>query len=299
MKVVAILLLFCIISSLKGIDFEIKDMTSGITFVNEARALVSYQKWNTVYYYNLQEYIDQISSFEITLNEMRKACNLLNLEGSTCLTLIIKFEKYKEKIEHSKDLISRYKLKGQIRPRRALVPPLGTLLKALIGTVDEEQAELFNERIAQLEKKAKKKGEFNTERLSIIRSSLVSNDKRFKEITSKVIELNSQIKSINSATFDQASKNLITNNFNYLVHTAMLTTIDHIHISDIIMQLLTNSISNKITEIIPTKLFQENLKEITFNLAKGKKLPIDIDRENIYQIFDIITIETTIVENNL
>lgn len=94
MKVVAILLLFCITSSLRGIDFEIKDITSGITFVNEARALVSYQKWNTVYYYNLQEYIDQISSFEITLNEMRKACNLLNLEGSTCLTLIIKFEKY-------------------------------------------------------------------------------------------------------------------------------------------------------------------------------------------------------------
>lgn len=299
MKGVAILLLFSIISSLKGIDFEVKDITSGITFVNEARALVSYQKWNIVYYYNIQEYIEQISSFEKTLDEMRKACNLLKLEGSTCLTLIIKFEKYKEKIEHSKDLIIRYKLKGKIRPRRALIPPLGTMLKALIGTVDEEQAELFNKRITQLEKVAKRKGGFNTERLSIIQSSLISNDKRFKEMTSKVIELNSQVKSINSTTFDQTSKNLITNNFNYLVHTAVLTIIDHIHISDIIMQLLTNSISNKITELIPAKLFQENLREITFNLAKGKKLPIDIDRENIYEIFDIITIKTTVVENNL
>lgn len=299
MKLAAIFLTLSVISSLRGIDFTVKDITSGITFVNEARALVSYQKWNIVYYYHLIEYIEQISSFETILNEMQKACNLLKLESSTCLVLIIKFEKYKEKIEHSNDLFHRYRLKGKSRPTRSLLPILGTVLSALIGTTDEDQANLFNERITQLEKEAKNRGGFNTERLSIIQSSLVTNDKRFKELTSKIITLNSQMKNINSTTFDQIQKNLITDNFNYLVHTATLTIIDHIRMSDLIMQLLTNSISNKITELIPVNLLQENLREITFGLAKGKRLPFDIDRENIYELFDIVNIKTAIIDNKL
>lgn len=165
--------------------------------------------------------------------------------------------------------------------------------------MDEEQAEVYNQRIQQLEKAAKRKGEFNTERLSIIQSSLITNDKRFKELTTKVITLNTQIKTLNTTTFDQATQKVITDNFNFLVHTAILTIIEHIRISDIIMQLLSNSISNKLTELIPTALFHENLKEISFNLAKGKRLPIDIDRQNIYEILDIVTTKTTIIENNL
>lgn len=296
-----ILLLFCIaiITQTQSIKFTKKDITSGITFVNEARVSLSYQKWKMVYYYNLQGYFEQIASFEAMISEMRKACDLLKIDGSTCLTLIIKFEKYREKIDHSNSIIERYNLKGQNKLKRALLPSVGTVLRALFGLVDDEQAQLLNNRIIQLEKIAKRKGEFSNERLSIIQSSLISNDKRFKELTTKIITLSTQLKNSNVTTFTQMEQALISDNFNYLAHSATLIMIEHNRISDIIIQLLTNTVSTKITELIPVDILQDNLRDISFNLVNGKKLPIDIEKDNIYEIFDMITIKSTVINNKL
>lgn len=296
-----ILLLFCltIIAQTQSSKFTKKEITSGITFVNEARVSLSYQKWKMVYYYNLQGYFEQIASFEAMIGEMHKACGLLKIDGSTCLTLIIKFEKYREKIDHSKSIIERYNLRGQNKLRRALITPVGTILRALFGLVDEEQAQLLNDRIMQLERNAKRKGEFSNERLSIIQSSLMSNDKRFRELTAKIITLSTQLKNSNVTTFTQIEQTLISNNFNYLAHSATLIMIEHNRISDTIIQLLTNNVSTKITELIPVDILQNNLRDISFNLEKGKKLPIDVEKDNIYEIFDMITIKSTVVNDKL
>lgn len=296
-----ILLLFCltIIAQTQSHNFTKKEITSGITFVNEARVSLSYQKWKMVYYYNLQGYFEQIASFEAIISEMHKACSLLKIDGSTCLTLIIKFEKYREKIDHSNSIIERYNQRGQNKLRRALITPVGTILRVLFGLVDEEQAQLLNDRIMQLEKNAKQKGEFSNERLSIIKSSLISNDKRFKELTAKVITLSIQLKNSNLTTFTQIEQTLISDNFNYLAHSATLIMIELNRISDIIMQLLTNNVSTRITELIPVDILQDNLRDISFNLEIGKKLPIDVEKDNIYEIFDMITIKSTVVNDKL
>lgn len=299
MKLVPLILCLSMIAGLKSMNFTIKEIISGITFVKEAHVSLSYQKWNMVYYYDLNSYFEQIKLFEKIIDEMHRACDLLKIDGSTCLSLIIKFEKYQEKIEHSKSIIKRYKLDGKIRTQRSLIPQIGTVLKALFGIIDEEQAEIYNKKIIQLEKNAKQKGEFSNERLSIIQSSLMTNDKRFKELTIKIITLSTQLRSLNATTFEKTSQTLISDNFNYLAHSATLIMIDHNRISDIIMQLLTNTISTKITELIPANTLQENLRDISFSLAIGKKLPIDVERDNIYEIFNVIDIKSTVVQEKL
>lgn len=299
MKLIILLFGLSIITQSKSINFTEKEITSGITFVKEAQVSLSFQKWKMVYYYNLGSYLEQIAFFENIINEMRKACDLLKIDGSTCLTLIVKFEQYREKINHSNKIIEKYNLKGQHRPKKSLLPSIGVVLGALFGLVDEEQAQVLSDRIEQLERFAQTKGEFSTERLSIIQSSLMINDKRFNELTSKIVMLSAEVKNLNSTTFKQKEQALIADNFNYLVHTATLIMIEHNHMSDIIMQLLTNTISTKITELIPVNMFQDHLRDISFNLAIEKKLPIDVERDNVYELFNIISIKSTVVDKKL
>lgn len=89
------------------------------------------------------------------------------------------------------------------------------------------------------------------------------------------------------------------NQFNQLVDTAIFIIMNHNHITDSILQLLTDSSAFELIEFIPTEIFEENMRNISLKLRKGKKLPVEIERENIYDIFAITEISTKLIKNEL
>lgn len=294
MKFVGILGL-AIISITRALYFTEQNITSGITFINETSGSISYQRWNALYYYSLKNYLDQTVLFENAIEEMRKTCKLLQEEGSICTTLIIRLEKYREKIEQSREIIRKFGTEG--RYKRS-IPMFGGLLLALFSTMAADQAKIYNDIIEQVEGNLKTHQELRQEQLSVFKDSLTSNDNRFDELTNRINFLTSHALMDKNMTND-VSKGAVRENFNFLIQTATLIMIDHNRISDTIIELLTNASLDKITTLIPTSKFIEDLRMIGYALNADKKLPIDINTENIYELFRIMTVKTTIINNRL
>lgn len=297
MKISNILYYLTLVNVAHGIYFKEENITSGITFIKETNGSLSYQKWNIIYYYSITSYLDQINSFENIIQEIHKACYLLNDKSGICTTLIVRLENYNGKIEHSKDIIRRFRTDG--RYKRSIMPMGGYILSAIFGLMDESMAMAYNEAINQLEENMKTNDDLRKTQLSVFKDSLISNDNRFKELTNKLISLNLQIKKSNHTMSNNTAHAINKENFDYLIQTATLIMIDHNRVSDTIIQLLTDSSLYKFTELLPVGKLQENLREIEYALDADKQLPINIDSENIYEIFKVAKIKTTIINNRL
>lgn len=298
MKIIGILGLVTIISITQGTYFTEQNITSGITFIKESNGSISYQKWTALYYYSIKGYLDQTILFENAIEKLQKACSLIKGEYIICTTVIIvRLEKYREKIEHSRDLINRFRTEG--RYKRSLFPAAGMLLSTLFGLMDEGQANTYNNIINELENNMKTQKELQKAQLSVFKDSLISNDNRLRELTDKIISLNRNAEKLNQKFNNESMENQNLKNFNFLLQTATLIMIEHNRVSDIINDLLTGSSLHKITALLPAERLVEDLKLISYSLDNDKHLPIDIDKENIYELFRIISVKTTIINNRL
>lgn len=286
-----------IISVVHGTYFTKQNITSGITFVKEGTGLVSYQRWNALYYYSVKGYLDQTVLFENIIEETRRACELLREKNNICTTLIIRLEKYREKIEHSRYVIKGFRKEG--RYKRSFFTAVSLTVSTALSIMNVHQAGSYNEIINQLENNMKTQEELRKDQLSVFKESLVSSGNRFKELTNKIISLNSQVSKINESITDKEAYDAIQENFNFLVQTATLIMMDHGRISDIIVELLTGTSINGITDLLPVNKFLEDLKSINYALQAGKHLPIDLSTENIYELFKIMTVKTTVINNRL
>lgn len=292
--------IFCcltIVTVIHGIYFKEENITSGVTFIKETSGSLSYQKWNIIYYYGITSYLDQIVLFENAIEEIHRACELLDDKNEICTTLTVRLEKYHDKIEHSRDIIKKFHTEG--RYKRSLSTPVSAIILTLLGLADENWAIKFDGVIDQLNHNTQTHNDLRKAQISVFKESLVSTDNMFKELTKKLKSLNSYVKKIKHTVSNQTSHTGHMENLNYLLQTATLIMIDHSRVSDTIIHLLTGSSPFRFTELLPASKLQENLREINYALDTDKQLPINIDTENIYEIFKISQIKTTIINNRL
>lgn len=289
--------IFCcltLVTVIHGIYFKEENITSGVTFIKETSGSLSYQKWNIIYYYGITSYLDQIVLFENAIEEIHRACELLDDKNEICTTLTVRLEKYHDKIEHSRDIIKKFHTEG--RYKRSLSTPVSAIILTLLGLADENWAIKFDGVIDQLNHNTQTHNDLRKAQISVFKESLVSTDNMFKELTKKLKSLNSYVKKIKHTVSNQTSHTGHMENLNYLLQTATLIMIDHSRVSDTIIHLLTGSSPFRFTELLPASKLQENLREINYALDTDKQLPINIDTENIYEISQI---KTTIINNRL
>lgn len=271
MSHLTILLVSLAIAAIHGTDFHENEMTTGLMHIKMGAASISREKWNIMYYYNLEEYFKQIELLEDITTNIEKTCDL-QTQINRCEILLNELRKYNEKNKRSQNIINKFRTNGQERPNTT--------------TTDSSSQNPINN------DNEDPKIRMKTKLLSKIYGSIKANNDRIKQL---ITELN-EMKSHFSTNVNSIEGN---NQFNQLVDTAIFIIMNHNHITDSILQLLTDSSTFKLIEFIPTETFEESLRNISLKLPKGKKLPIEIERENIYDLFAITEISTKLIKNEL
>lgn len=75
--------------------------------------------------------------------------------------------------------------------------------------------------------------------------------------------------------------------------------IDHNKLSGIIMEILTDDIHGKITEIIAEGELKATFHDIEMGLEPEKKLPNNLENENIYNILKIMSMKSSVISNRI
>lgn len=285
------ILLLAIISIAQSTYFTKQNIKSGIAFIRETNGSLSYQKWNALYYYDIKSYLDQVVLFENAIKEMRRACKFLLDDNMLCTTLIIRLEKYREKLERTKSIIDRFRMKGRHRQTSFN----GSASYRNFEFINEQHDEIYNDIIDKLEGNLTSQQELNGEYLTIFRGTLILSDNWYRELNNKIIFLNSHA----VAVMKSASNNEVGKNFDFLLELATLIMTEHNRVSDIIVDLLTDMSIQEITTLLPPKKLLEDLKPIGHILDAEKQLPIDLNTEDIFELLKMSMVKTTIVNNRL
>lgn len=284
-----LLILIIILPTILNFEFKEKDGKTGIEFINMSPALISFEKWKICYYYELDNYINEIENFKENMKIFEQICEKLKEDNKICYAYIYvtKFKKYSEKINFDENLT-----KSNIRTKRAILEIEGKIYYHIFGLLGQDQAKYYNDKIDEIQTNAEKENELSKQQLSIIRSSLEINDHTFQDFNNKINEIFSELQK-------QNNRQLIQENIHFLSQSSTIIMINHNELFDIILEIVTNTIQSKIFKLIPNELLKSELKNINKLLPINKKLPIDTENDDIYKILNALSIRTNLIKNRI
>lgn len=294
------LLLLTTIIIVASINFTPKNETTGIIFLKKATTKISYEKWNICYYYELAEYYNLVKIFKESIEKIENICNNIN-ENKFCKILLDEIKTVDIKINKNTQTIKTYINKKKLHKskRQAILWPIGKVYNYVFGLLDEEQAIYYNSKINEIQKNAKINNDLSKEQITIIKNSLNINKETMLMFKNQTNFLGTELSKLNYGINNATKDILIQKNLNFLFQMATILIIDLNHYSNIINEILTDSIRAKITEIISETDIISILETIALGLEPEQEIPIDIFEENVYNLLNIISISSSIFDEKI
>lgn len=131
-----------------GISITPLNANAGIVFEEIGRANLYANEWKLVIYYDLQNFKSEFSNIQYVTEKITGICQRLGNESllaHTCNGTLLQINLITNNIENKNVLLFT-----QNRKQRALFNAIGTFSKSLFGTLDEDDAVLYNEQIKNL-----------------------------------------------------------------------------------------------------------------------------------------------------
>lgn len=214
-----------------------KEEPTGIIFSELAEVHVSYNEWRILYYYELGNYYEEIEKLRNCTRFMASLCENMQ-DNTTCIAIT------EEHID---------------REKRALLEFWGKVDNILFGLMDAEHARVYDKKINELQNATTNHNEIMQEQLLLVKNVIVTNEKTFDVFKKALIGLQNEMNSVKTQIGSTVNDLVLHNKFQDISQIATLIIIDLNRQIKALLNLLQNSLTGKITNLIPPKKLEKDL----------------------------------------
>jgi hypothetical protein len=157
--------------------FQVKEFeeSPGLFYVDKGTANLYSTSWKTIIYVNLREERIEIDSLQAYISHEHKLCNSMAIRDWTGCSQFgnsvnDRFRHLENNVEILTDLTGNKT--GESRWRRSVLNFVGEISKILFGTLDENDAEYYEEHIRQFECDSEDTAELLKQQVYVIKSTL-------------------------------------------------------------------------------------------------------------------------------
>lgn len=272
---------------------------SGILFEKLGNVQLTNMDWKILIYFDLRNLKSELKSFKAYMNEIQNACISITKLDPHCQNVIVQIKNNINQFDENQEKIFRL----TPRHKRGLLNGIGKIAKYVFGTLDEDDAEYYNNQILTLENNdnhllnlIKNQTTIVDSTVKIIRSTKEETSNQFAILGSKLNSLTNQVDKISG----ELSKNIIATRLNTIVLSTIMIMNKFSKTQEIILGLL-NDIKHGRPDslIISNKDLNHQLGIIRQNLPANLILPFQQQGTDLTETLKIIKIDTTIHEEKL
>lgn len=284
-----------IFQKINSIQFEETTIESGLIFHKLSTARVSYDSFKLVYFANLTEYFEIRNIVERGLDSIKHMCILYSVGICNIKTAAI--NRQLEYMKQHELEINLFRSTNQTtsRPKRA-IEFIGKFFSWAFGLVDAEQAREYDKQIDNLKTDTDTLFNIEAKGLLFMKQNMLTNRDTFNflfEYTKNITKY---------TNFEQHRINEKMREI-YVLDLYDLLNLwinEHHHLSQQILKHLEGAIYGKISQLIPTDIFKGDLEKIEkTKMSEHQRLPIDIFRDNILNMYKYCITRASIYNNTL
>lgn len=176
--------------------------------------------------------------------------------------------------------------------RNAPLPIIGKVSNVLFGILDEETAEKYDSQINKLTLRINEHNNILSDQTTIIKKSItsISNtiNKFEKKIQNLAIDVKKEITNYNKILNEVELREKL----NFLTEIAILIIIEHKETQNSLNAIMKDTTAGDIPHLIPIHTLKNDLRLIKEQLYSNENLPINLDSDNIHNIFLFCKIKT-------
>lgn len=282
-----------------SLDFQPTDLKAGLTFVKLSKARISYDTYTILYHIEIAQYKNITKTVRKFL-ELAEHENVRlgkhedrDIGSYTFRAMLDQAQALLNHMIRDETDIEAYQQKGDARKKRAL-EFVGDLLHWAFGTMNADAAREYDRKIQNLHNDSSRIHNLLGEQTVLIKETLVLNKKTQSDLSGQMRKISDRVNRFIQSTYMQ---------FNWLdTEVAMsesMTMIkmlesEHKRLTTQIMRCLEDTVSGKITQLIPQDKLINDLVQVSKFLKEDQKLPIDFIIENPLHIFKYSQIVSTL-----
>lgn len=298
-----VLLLFTTKIAADGFTYRESNESAGVMFVPTNNVQLTYEEWHLFYFYDINDYYLETKKIEECIQHLKNVCDeeAITARFAThqlCNAVVDQFRGHLGAIATKDEIIRSFQSVSH-RRRRAPLEFVGGALSALFGVLDQKDALKYANEIDKLKQSSAYETELVKQQTSIVEGTIRMHNYSIAEVRQRIAEFKSDTDALKEKWFQSDSDLHLRTHFNLLSHVASLILIHHNEMAESIINLLSNTVHGKMTNLIPISRLAEKLSGIAKNLGKDQELPINTDLENVYQIFSISKINTILHDNKI
>lgn len=287
----SILAILLSLETISSINFKPQEHKTGLIFVKLAKARVSYDSHTVVYHVDISEFKTISSSVERGIADVEKYCKDL-----TCGFIIQQLRGQLLHMERDEQDIEAYQQFK--RPKRA-IEWMGSVFHWAFGLMDADTARKYDDAINSLNNNTERLHNIEKNQITLIQETIKVTNGTANQLKKQIHELEFQNESIQKKTLT-IELVLYTNDLVMKSLTIIkLMILEHQRIAKQLVQLLEDSISGKITQLVPIERLSKDLTTVEHELHEDQRLPINIDLENPLHVFKYTTIRASLFKNRL
>lgn len=172
-------------------------------------------------------------------------------------------------------------------------------MSAVFGVMDTKDADRYNMQIKKLRTASKYQNELVRQQTTIVESTIQTTNSSILEMRARMLELRNDINSMKREWIDGSNDLYMKTHFNMMAHLTTLALLYHLDMAEAIVRILSHDSQDRMTNLIPAERLREHLSDINREVPKNKELPIDIERENIFQLLSTSTLKSTMLEDRI
>lgn len=284
------------------------DHDPGIYYEYLGKLRIYNDAWNLITYVNLKTQDEHISVLENILTNTENICNsfktIENVESTICSISMRNVKREFNSIKEQQDIFSQLLgHKPYIRVKRGFLDVVGKAAKILFGTLDDDDATYFNDKIQKVTNDEKQLIELIKEQSIIVKSTIQNFNSTINELNNNEIVLSDnliKLETIIHKDTDQIQINtlreIINEHFAILIYTLEQIKLDTMKIIEAILFAQQGIIHPSI--LSPKRLVNE-LQQIIKYLPKDLDFPLSITMKNVAALLQLINLNAAYVKDTL
>lgn len=299
-------ILLCIIPHVIAFGYQFENSTddAGILFVPLNRVQLTYDEWHLCFYYDLQEYYEGVTKLGNGIEDLRSICKepLMAsdhaIAGQLCNTIVKQFDSHFATLQGKTETMKTFRVNPR-RNKRAPLEFVGGLMSAVFGVMDAKDADRYNSQIDKLRVDAHFQNELIRQQTTIVESSIQTQNSSIHEMRARMTELRDDILEMKEEWIEGSDDLYMKTHFNMMAHLTTLALFYHLDMAEAIIRILSHDSHDRMTDLIPAERLRKHLIDINREMPKNKELPIDLDRENVFQLLSTSTLKSTMLDNRI
>lgn len=282
MRFEIILLIF---GSSMAFQFEKQDVKTGLTFIKQSEARISYDTYTIVYYLDITEYKKLTKTVENFINEADVQCKRFHSTDSDglkiCYVMIHHLKKQLKYMQRDELDIEAYQQKPS---KKRAIEIVGSFLHWAFGLMDTETAKEYDIKIENIGNDSQRFHNLLQEQTALIKETIELNNKTQNDLNLTMRKIKEFIRVLNSERIHEKEMNAEMV-FQQGVSLANILISIHRRVSQQILHCLEEVVSGKISQLIPKDRLTQDLIHVGTFLKENQRLPIDFNIENPLHIF--------------